>query len=309
MEIREVKKQIQAKRLDNFYLFTGEEVEAQRLYVEKMAEVTGRELTRVECVADALKRRGGGLMASRPRLYVVRDDRDFMQSEKAWESVEDLLGDNVLILQITAVDKRTRFYNHYADRIVTFNHMTADVLSKYAYRACPLNEQNLDRLITCCSADYGKVLLEANKINNFASSEGVSVDLACDTLMSEGTISKPPQEAVFDFADAVLQAKPNRAYRLLQDCKAVGSSTLGLISALYTSARRVLQVQACESKDVAEVTGLSAWEIRKARESVGFWDSVDLVRMLKSCQWTEQAIKTGQIEEPLAMDYLMTLIF
>lgn len=307
MDVREVKKHIQAKRLNPFYIFTGEEVEAQRLYINKMAEVTQRTVARAESVAEVLKHRTGVLKI--PRLFVVHDDKDFMQTADAWESIEEALGDKVLILQLTTADKRTKFYKHFVDDIVTFNHMDAEVLSKYARKECPMSEENILTLIACCSTDYGNLILEADKIKRFAESQGVGLDTAFTQLLADGVIHRPPEGAVFEFAKAVLQAKPNKAYRLLDECRSTGSSTFGILSALYYSVKQTLQVQSCESKDVTGTTGLSAWEVKRARESVGYWNTADLVDMLKSLQWAEQAIKTGQIEEPLAVDYILTQIF
>ena len=47
MEVGAVKKQIKNKLLDKFYIFTGDEIEAQRIYVHKMAEVSNMEIQRI----------------------------------------------------------------------------------------------------------------------------------------------------------------------------------------------------------------------------------------------------------------------
>ena len=307
MEINAVKKQIQSRNLDKFYVFTGEEIEAQRIYINKIAEVTERTVERADGVAIVLHRRAS--LVSRPTLYVVRDDKDFMQTEKAWAEIDDLLGDKMLILQITSLDKRTKFYNAFKDKIVTFNYMDADILYKYVQKEVKLSDENTETLIAMCERDYGRILLETAKVREYAQIENVAEDTAFETLVADGTIYRPPMDAIFDFTDAVLQAKPNKAYELLEDCKTIGEPSLRLISVLYTNMKRVMQVQTCNSKDISKSTGLSQWDIKCARKNLNFWDSADLVYFLKVLQKVEKGIKTGEIEENIAVEYALSHIF
>lgn len=307
MEINAVKKQIQSRNLDKFYVFTGEEIEAQRIYINKIAEVTERTVERADGVAIALQRRAS--LVSRPTLYVVRDDKDFMQTEKAWAEIDDLLGDKMLILQITSLDKRTKFYNAFKDKIVTFNYMDADILYKYVQKEVKLSDENTETLIAMCERDYGRILLETAKVREYAQIENVAEDTAFEILVADGTIYRPPMDAIFDFTDAVLQAKPNKAYELLEDCKTIGEPSLRLISVLYTNMKRVMQVQTCNSKDISKSTGLSQWDIKCARKNLNFWDSADLVYFLKVLQKVEKGIKTGEIEENIAVEYALSHIF
>ena len=307
MEIRAVKKQIQTRQLGKFYLFTGEEIEAQRLYIEKIAEVTEREVVRAESVAEVLKFKQGILKV--PRLFVVWDDKDFMKAENAWDNLPELLGDKMLIFQITNLDKRTKFYKHFEEQIVTFNYMSVDVLYKYVQRECSLSDTNTEKLINLCKCDYSRILLEIDKINRYAEVTEQTADKSFELLVADGTIYKAPEDAIFDFVDAVLQAKPNLAYRLLEDCRAFEESSVKLISVLYSNMKRVLQVQSCDSKDISQSTGLSAWDIKCTQKNLNYWSSGDLVYFLKVLQRAEKAIKTGQLEESIAIDYVLTRIF
>ena len=88
MEVTAVKKQIQAKRLDNFFVFTGEEIEAQRIYVNKIAEVTGKPVKRIETVKEAFNRRASLLKVS--YCFVCRDDAEFWKTATPFETVLEL---------------------------------------------------------------------------------------------------------------------------------------------------------------------------------------------------------------------------
>lgn len=314
MEVGAVKKQIKAKALDKFYIFTGPEIEAQRIYVNKMAEVAGMDIQRIDAVSYIYNRQKS--LFSKPKCYVCRDDKEFMKTEKAWGTILDAIGDNMLILLITETDKRTKFYKHFSDAIVMFDYMKRETLKKYILKQVNLSEYWLDMLIDVCESDYSRILLEIDKIKQFAASElpwGADSATKCDSMLSQllnqGAIHVPPQDAIFDFVDAVLMNKPQKAFELLEECKKIGEPALRLVTVLYTNTKKVLQVQACDSKDVCSATGLSAWDVKCARNKVGAWGNGDLVYMMRLFRDVEKKIKTGGIDDDDAIDFVMVNIF
>lgn len=306
MTVNEVKKRIKTGNLCPFYVFTGAEIEAQRIYINKIAEVTNKPVKRIESVKEAFNRRASILKVS--NIFVCRDDKEFWGAATRLEDISNLLGDNILILQMTDIDGRSKASKIYTDSTVTFEYMDADTLYKYTQRSCSLSDENTYELIDMCENDYSKILLETNKINIYARAQGVNKDEAFNVLVQDGTITRPPKDAIFKFVDAFLRADIQRAFELLQDCKEIGEPALRLISVLYSNVKRVLQVQVCESKDICKTTGLSAWDVKLARQTVGSWQSEDLVFFLKTFQAIEQGIKLGEIDEESAMDYLMVSV-
>lgn len=307
MDIRTVKKQIQSKRFsDRYFVFTGEEIEAQRIYVNKIAEVTGKPVRRIERVSEAFNKRASLLCVS--YCFVCRDDTEFWKTTTPVEMINELLGDNILILQMTNIDKRSKSYKSYSSNIVEFNYMDADVLYKYTEQVCPLSDDNAFTLIAMCENDYSRILLEADKINRYSSATGVGVDEAFTTLIEAKAITRPPKDAIFDFTDAMLRAQIDKAFALLEECKAIGESPLRVISVLYGNFKRVLQYQVCESRDICKTTGLTPYEVSLAKQTAGIWASADLVFFLRTLQRLEQAIKQGEVEEDKALDLLMVSI-
>lgn len=125
-------------------------------------------------------------------------------------------------------------------------------------------------------------------------------------LLEDGTIYQPPKEALWDFIKAVLQNKSKLAFDLYADLKAVEAPTLSILSNLYTNTKQLLQVQTCTSSDVEKTTGLTNWQIRNARECVGKWRAGDLVFLMRLIQQTERDIKIGNIDEAIAVEYILT---
>lgn len=303
MTVNDIKKQIKANNIQPFYVFTGAEIEAQRIYINKISEVTSKPINRIDSVKEAFNKRASIFKTS--FVYVCRDDGEFWKTATEISVIEELLGDNILILQMTGIDKRSKASKLYADRTATFEYMDADVLYKYVHRVCSLSDEATFNLIDICENDYSRILLEADKISTYAQACNIDADEAFLNLTEDGTISRPPKDAIFDFVDAFLRADIRRAFDLLQDCKDIGEPSLRLISVLYGNIKRVLQVQACEDRDVCKVTGLSAWDVKLARQTAGAWGIGDLVFFLKALQAIEQGVKTGEVEDSEAIDYFM----
>jgi DNA polymerase III delta subunit len=137
----------------------------------------------------------------------------------------------------------------------------------------------------------------------------MTADQAFEELLKQGVIYQPPKDAIFDYVDAVLKHEVNKSFDLLEQCYAVGESTIVLLSVLYTNIKQVLQVQSCKSNDIVKSTGLTGWQIKCAKEKMGHYSIGDLVYMLKLVRDTEMKIKTGEIEEQMAVPYVMVNIF
>ena len=290
-------------------MFTGAETEAQRIYINKIAEVTGKQIRRIERVSEAFNRRASILKLSNVFVCMmadVKDDESFWKSATPIDTINELLGDNILIIQITNIDKRSKTAKLYEEQIVTFNYMDADVLYKYLERVCSLEDSRAFDLIDICENDYARLLLEADKVNRYASACACTVDEAFDKLLEDKAITRPPKDAIFDFTDAMLRGEIDRAFRLLEDCKAIGEPSLRIISVLYTNFRRVLQYQVCNNtRDICATTGLTPFDVKLAKQTAGAWKSEDLLFFLRTLQRLEQGVKTGEVEESSALDLMM----
>lgn len=136
----------------------------------------------------------------------------------------------------------------------------------------------------------------------------ISYDEAFEILVKDGTIYEPPYDAIFDLVDAILDRKVNLTYNLLGQSYAVGEATFIMLSVLYNNTKALLQVQSCTSKDISKSTGLTGWQIKNAQRHLGKYRIGELVSLLKTIYKVQNGIKTGEIDEDIAMDYILTNI-
>ena len=102
--------QIREGSLLPFYIFTGEEIELQNIYLKQMGNVI-----RVDRVADIYNKITSKLISGKFAVYVVRDDMDFIKSEKTWSSISDRIRNAVLVIQVTTPNKCKKFIKELND--------------------------------------------------------------------------------------------------------------------------------------------------------------------------------------------------
>ena len=305
MDVAGLKAHIKSKTLPSVLCFTGDEWEVQKIFIQQISKVKGLETKRVESIVDVMSRFRSRSFVQKNYLYIARDDKLYMEDEKAQSILPSIVGQNMFILLLTSVDKRLKFYKSHKDDIVEFEALPERMLIKYIQRDIQLSEQNCRKLIEVCESDYGRILLEIDKMKHFPKAHYLETDdVVFAELLNNGTIYIPPKDAIFDFVDAILD-RSVRCFDLFEQCKAVGEATLVMISVLYTNAKAVLQVQTCQSKDVGKSTGLTGWQIMNAKKHIGKYRAGELVDIMKRCIQCEQGIKTGKIDEQFAMEYIM----
>ena len=313
MDASTIKSYIQTETIPHFLIFTGSEWVIQKIYIDKISEVLGIEKRYVDSISDIYGSLRTRSIFDENRLYVIRDDKEIIHNEKIQEQLQQgLLKDNYLILLLTSPDKRTKFYKAYKDDLCEFQPLKPQILRKYIQKELPLSDKAAEKLMEVCEYDYGRCLLEIDKIKRYS----IGMDYTIDNhvynhvlreLLDDGTIYQPPKDAIFDFVDAILDRKVV-CFDLYEQCKAVGEATLVMLSVLYTNAKAVLQVQSCHNNDIAKSTGLNAWQINNARKHLNKYKTGELVKMLRLIRECEKGIKTGVYEEQFVMDYILVKI-
>lgn len=318
MDIKSLKAKIKSNQLPNYLIFSGEEWKVQQIYIQQIAKVTGKEVKYIDSISDIYGKLKNRSFVSNTYVYVVRDDKDLMQNEKLQNQIEEVVGDNILIHLLTNVDKRTKFYKSYKAFICDFQRLSDSMLEKYILKEITLNKRNLTLLIDICEHDYGRILLEIDKINKYAEHETDAPftqdivhwrpDDVFEHLVANGTIYEPPYDAIFDLVDAILDRKVNKVFNLLQQSYEVGEATMVMLTVLYNNAKAVLQIQSYDGDNLSKATGLTGWQIKNAKCHVNKYSDAELIHMLQLIHKVERGIKIGKMEDAFAMQYLLVKI-
>lgn len=303
MDLSSLHSQLKTKQLQDFYIFTGTEWAVQKIYINQISTISGNPIFYADAFSDIYGKIKSPGFISKSWVYIVRDDKDIMQEEKVQAQIKNgLLGKNILILLVTNPDKRTKFYKAYKDAMVEFEPLKAPILKKYLQKEIPLSDANIERLMEICEYDYGRCLLEIDKIKRFDSK---ATNSAFEHLLKDGAIYTPPKDAIFDWVAAVLDRRVNLSYKLYNECMAVGEAAMVMLSVLYDNVKAVLQVQSCDSKDVSKSTGLTGWQIKNAKSHCGKYTVGELVYILRLIYECQRGIVTGTMAEEFVIDYII----
>lgn len=168
MDVATLKAKIKTKQLPSYLIFSGDEWKVQQIYIDQIAKTTGLETRRIDSVIDIYGQLKNRSFIKSPYIYIVRDDKELLNNEKLQQQIESgLLGENMLIHLLTSVDKRTKFYKSHSTSIIVFERLSDALLKKYTLKEIKLSERNIERLIEVCEHDYGRILLEIDKIKRY----------------------------------------------------------------------------------------------------------------------------------------------
>lgn len=306
MDIIELKEQIIKNKLSNFYIFTGEEIGIQKIYLNQISKVLGLNVIRSDSVADIYKACTTESIFEIPAsIYVIRGDKDFQKNESLYTTIQNKIGKNVIILLYEKLDKRLNFGKFFKDCTVEFEKLAPNILSSYIKKACSLNDSNVAELSNKISGCYDLAMLEVDKIKNFSKVLGKDDNYAFEELCRQGVIYQPEEHNVFEFTDAVCSRRAGEALRIANNLSSNGVSAINTLGTLYNSMKTILLIQCCESRDICNVTGLDNRQIYFNKKYAGIYSTAELVQAVKLIAKTIDDIKNGWMDEKYAVLYII----
>ena len=313
MELVDLMKSISCNSIPHFLILYGEEQKIIDIYIQNIIQSVDGKRVVVENVSQAIKDNGKKSLNKSIKVYVVTEDTAFLKKDESWENVRKSMHKNYVILRYHALDKRSAFVKKNQQNIVEFSHLSDEVLQQYIYRDLPdLCEKNASKLISYCNNDYGRILLEVDKIKQYHEyiaclTNGISIDDCFEELDRQGLFHKEIGDITFELTDAVLGGYPEKAIQKLDEAKRKGETSMMIASILYNGFRNLLAYQGLGSnkKGAAERTGLSKGDIWRCSKNVGGYSIEEVKRNMLICQNIESWIKTGTVDEDIALEYLV----
>lgn len=288
MELIELNRAIMEHNLDNFYIFTGEEINLMNLYLNQIGDNK-----RVDTVLEIWSKLTSTGKFTKPKFktYVVRDDMEFAKDEKAWSNISKIKNGR-LVLLYTDIKKTTKFYKHFKDIIVEFKHLTTAQLyhqlmqnPKYAIIA-NADKNILEYFIESCNNDLNTIDNEVDKYTRLKDS-GVVTAFNKNTI--DMLIIPDPKYTVFQLIDLIM-AQDIRAVEVLQYLVDHEPNLLSILTLLYQNIRRAILVA---GNNDYNKTGLPYWQYKKIKEQCKIPPN-NLLSCLRTIQEYDAGIKKGK---------------
>ena len=314
MELVKLMKRITEKNIPHFLILYGEEQKIIDIYIKNIVKSVEGKRVVVDNVSQVIKDNGKKSLDKSIKVYVVTEDTAFLTKDESWENVRKAMHKNYLILRYHSLDKRSAFVRKNQQNIVEFSHLSDEVLQQYIYRDLPdLSDENVSKLISYCNNDYGRILMEIDKIWQTQSSRLSNFNINLDSndcfkeLDKQGLFHKEIGDITFELTGAVLGGYTELAIKKLDEAKRKGEPAMMIASILYSGFRNLLAYQGLGSnkQGAMERTGLTKGELYGCTKNVGGYSTEEVKRNMLFCQQVESGIKIGTIDEDIALEYIV----
>ena len=309
MKLVDLMKAISENSIPHYLVLFGEEHAILNIYIQHIAQ--DYKIVHCDTVAYALSQVGKKSIDKSNKVYIVNEDIAYTKAEENWKSVKQTFAKSrhILLIKYHSLDKRGKFYLNNKQNSVEFTHLSEDVLISYINQKLPdLSERNASKLVEYCSNDYGRILLEVDKITQYSS---VRTDLTIDScfvqLDKQGLFHKEIGDITFELTNAVLGGYTDTAIQKLDEAKRKGEPAMMIASILYNGFRNLLAYQGLGSnkQGAMERTGMSKGELYGCTKNVGGYSITEVKRNMLKCQEVEAGIKMGTIDEEIALEYIV----
>ena len=309
MLISELKNNIVAGNIDNFYIFTGIEEGIMDIYIKQIAKKLNLAIKWVDSIHEVSKSLNLKSLVKVKYLYLVRQDKGIKTDEKLWDFLKNKIVGNYIILIEPNLDKKLRFYKYFEDNIVKFEKLSKEMLIQYGKRKCPnLSKENLDKLCDWCSNSYLRYMNELDKIKTLSLKCKCTEDESIAKLEKDNSIFKEQEFDVLNYANSILTRNIYACYKDLSYAKSK-SCELYLIGLLRASFKNlVLLKNDGGGQGVCARTGLTGWQVKCAIETEKYYSTEECEKILLFLQETEVKLKTGGLDIGVALNYLLSEI-
>ena len=311
MELVDLMKRISSNDIPHFLILFGEEQTILNIYLTHILEVTNTKRISADSVSYIMQNTNKKSLDKSVRLYVVQDDMAFLRAEDSWEAVRNTPTKDYIILRYHSLDKRSAFIKKNQQNLVEFARLSKEVLQTYISKDLPdLSEKNSSKLVEYCNYDYGRILMEIDKIKqwqeHYTDNEGTpKTDSVFKLLDKQGLFHKEIGDITFELTNAVLGGYPETAIQKLDEAKRKGEPAMMIVSILYNGFRNLLAYQGLGSnkQGAMERTGMTKGELYGCTKNVGGYSITEVKRNMLKCQEIEAGIKMGTVDEDIALEY------
>ena len=311
MELLALMQSIIDKDPPKFMILFGDEQKVADIYIDKIAEL-GYKKRSIDTVSQAVANCSTKSLLSSKNLFLINEDKEFMKAESSWDTVESIVSssDNIMVIRYAKIAKNTKFYKHNISNAIEFQKLDTSILCNYILKELPdFSYDNCEMLAGLCSNDYGRILLEIDKIIHYRDAKSVQdSNIAFLELYNSNAIYSDVGDITFELTDAVVIGDIEKSFLLLEQAKRSGEPALRICSILYSNFRNMLAIL-CLGSDKSNAsarTGIESKKLYVQMKKCGAYNIPECIRNVNICQRVETGIKNGQIDSDIALDYLIT---
>ena len=293
-------------------IFTGEDSYLQKLYINQIARIDKAKVIYADSYLEIKRALTTTTMMEQNKLFVIRNTNEFNSNIELFNQIVPAKN-KMLILIFDKIDKRSSFFKETESITCNFEKMTDEqllhIIRKNYKSLDGLSDDNCYRIIDLVNKDYGRLLLELDKLDiilPIKEKEAKEGNLFFDEIndlfeivIKDGLIHQDIDNNVFNLVDAILNKEYINIHNLHKIAKNAEFDVFSLMGLLYTNYKNALLYKC--SKDV----NLSGFIKNKINGFINKYNIYELISKLQIIQEMEQSIKTGKIDSLIADEILL----
>ena len=314
---------IKTNDFKNIYLLYGEEEYLKKQYRQKLQDALispddtvnlnfyeGKNISVQELIDQAETM---PFFADR-RLLVIEDSGFFKSaSVELVEYLEQVPETTYFLFVESEVDKRQKMYKavQKKGRIVEFAAQKEDTLIRWILGILKKENKNITRssmelLLEKTGTDMNNIAMELEKLLSYTMDRDVITAEDIESICTTQTVNK-----IFDMINAVADGNRKKALDLYYDLLALKEPPMRILFLLTRQFNLLMQTKELQStgydaKTIAAKLAIQPFVARNCTRQASAFSLEKLKMLVKSCVDAEEAVKTGNLNEKLAVELILT---
>lgn len=247
------------------------------------------------------------------RLIIMENSGFFKAAnEDMAEYVKTVPESTILVFVETEVDKRGKLYKAIKAQGSAVElarqpegKLTAWVLGLLKRAGRKITERDMKLLLAKTGNDMENIAGEVEKLICYTMGREVITAEDIEEICSEQLSGK-----IFEMMDAISEKKQRKALELYYDLLTLKEPPMRILFLLARQFNLLMQVkelkrQGCDNAAIAKKAGIPSFFVGKYASQAGRFDMETIKKALTECVETEEAVKTGRIEDRLAAELLI----
>lgn len=247
------------------------------------------------------------------RMILIEESGFF---EKACPELADYLpklpAETYVVFVEGAVDKRGKLYKAVKSlgRVVELNRqelrtLTAWVLGILKREGKRITQDALNLFLEKTGDDMENIMSELEKLLCYVQGADAISSQDVQEICTETTENK-----IFDMIRAVTEKKQKRTLELYYDLLALNEAPMRILALVARQFNQMLQLkdlrdQGLDGSAVASRAGLSPYIAKRVLAQAAKYETAALRQAVEDCVESEEAVKTGQLNQQLAVELLL----
>lgn len=315
--------EIKNRKFKSVYLFFGEENYLKNHFlklIEKTLFPEGKDMINmdvfegkgidVQAIGNAIETIS---LFAEYRLVVIKDSGLFAQGRKndttaTVDFIKDIPDTTLVVFSESEVDKRNTLYKQVAKigKAMEFTLLKEGDLINFAVRNFNKAGLRIDNaaaayFIRSVSGSMDAIIKETEKLCSYVDKEVKKSDI-------DKVCAKSLETKIFDLIGAVGQKNASKALEIYSNLMLMKESPIMVLSMIARQFRIMLQIKASGSRDPKEISkelSLHSFVVSEAMRQGNNFPEKSLIEGIKDCLSADIAIKTGRMNDRLAVEMLI----